>query len=951
MRLVILGFVATASAVPRIAFPFNAQVPPAARILEPYSFQFAAATFGGSSNLAYTLVDAPSWLRLETQRTLTGTPPASEVGTKTFGIRASDDTGSSLLNCTLVVGLGSGPNVRNEAQSQLSGRLSAPGTLSLYPGDAFTQQFSEQTFSAGTSEIRAYYAILADRTPLPSWIGFNPSALSFFGVAPAVGNEALVYTVTIVASDIIGFSGAETTFTLRVGKRALAFNPQREEYNIDLDVSINLSGQVYLDSTALPPDQIVSATLFGPSWLNLDKQTLTVSGRTPADFTFQEASVTIQDVSGNLAEKTLIFRKKGSNVSDTPDGDVQFPNIQINNVTVTAGQDIDYTLPAGYTNQPDFDTTIVFDPPEEWLAFDQDEGQIRGQVPADSMQSDIEAVVTLRTASGRSTRKTFYINVKEADKGATSTTSDGPGMIGENPTGLPPETARLNARQVAGIVVGLIAAVVLLAILLAIWCQRRRKRRSSIDKSYISRPMPDPQDPWLLTTHAETAIAPVPPVETEPKLDDKPPQIQLDVPSSPMKTSAFKRSRMSTVSSLGAGENAVLADDNIPVWGQDRRHGLHDSYSAATRLSTITGANSAHTKRTTFGVLPNRHSRASVNSPLDLKSQEASHHALSFPADTSSSDLLSRTTTTTSRTPSRPNSVLIRPLSRIAMENRRSIRLVAPSESHLSRTSTRTSHHSTLDHRPLAERRQSFIRHRASSGRPSLLFTTASRDAEAPTGTSARPRPPARKTRSASSELQPPARNPRRLEMDQTPRVLSVGQPHIPGAVTPDGSSQYSTTSEEIGSEEEELEAVWVREAALPRGMRNWVVPGEGSPTPPPSERERARWRMGRRLGRDGRGELGQGTGTGVGVGSSPLVGGAEVIEPRGKREVLGVVRNERLSGLVRGERLSGRERKAREERFFGGSGGAGDEGREGGMVMKRVRERERREGSGKVFI
>ncbi|KAG8624709.1 hypothetical protein KVT40_007776 [Elsinoe batatas] len=939
MRLVILGFIATALAVPRIAFPFNAQVPPAARTAEPYSFQFAAATFGGSSDLAYTLVDAPSWLRLGTQRRLTGTPSASDVGTQTFGLRASDDTGSALLNCTLVVGSGSGPKVQDEAQSQLSGRLSAPGTLSLYPGDAFTQQFSDQTFSAGTSEIRAYYAILADRTPLPSWVGFNPSALSFFGVAPVVGNEALVYTVTIVASDILGFSGAETTFTLRVGRRALAFNPQREEYTVESNVSIDLSGQVYLDSTALPSDQIVSATLFGPSWLRLDKQTLTISGRTPDDFTAQEASVTVQDVSGNLAEKTLILRRNGSNVSNAPRDDIQFPDTQINNITAMSGQDIEYTLPTEYTKQPDFDTTMVFDPAEEWLSFDQDEGQIRGQVPADSMQSDIEAVVTLRTASGRSTRKTFYINVNEADAAASSPTSDGPGMIGENPTGLPPGIARLNARQVAGIVVGLIAAVVLLAILLAIWCQRKRKRRSSIDKSYISRPMPDPQDPWLLNAHAETAIAPVPPVEPEPKLDDKPPQIQLDVPSSPMKTNAFKRSRMSTVSSLGAGENVVLADDNIPVWGQDRRHGLHDSYSAATRLSALTGANSNHTKRTTFGVLPNRHSRASITSPLDLKSQEASHHALSFPADISSSDVLSRTTTTTSRTPSRPNSVLIRPLSRIAMENRRSIRLVAPSESHLSRASTHTSHHSTLDHRPLAERRQSFIRHRASSGRPSLLFTTASRDADPPTGTSARPRPPARKTRSASSELQPqpPARNPRRLEMNQTPRVLSVGQPRIPGAVTPDGSSQYSTTSEEIGSEEEEMEAVWVREAALPRGMRNWVVPGEGSPTPPPTgERERARWRMGRRLGRDGRGELGQGIGTGTG----------------GGREVLGVVRNERSSGLVRGERLSGVERKAREERFFEGSGEeAGDEGREVGMVMKRVRERERREGSGKVFI
>ncbi|KAF4553322.1 putative Ig domain-containing protein [Elsinoe fawcettii] len=933
MRPVILGFIAIASAVPRIAFPFNAQVPPAARISKAYSFQFAAATFGGSPGITYSLVDAPAWLKLDRERQLSGTPAAIDQGTQAFGIRATDETGSATSNCTLVVVSGSGPSTSNKLEDQLSGRLSSSGTLSVYPGDAFTQQFSPQTFSTGSSEIRAYYAVLADRTPLPSWIGFSPSTLSFFGVAPTVGNEAQAYTVTVIATDVVGFSGAEATFTIRVGKRALAFSPQREEYNVKDEININLSGQLFLDSNVLPRDQIVDATLFAPDWLALDKSTLTITGRTPSEFTYQEVSLTVQDVSGNLAQKTLILRRGGVDSPATPREVAQFPNTQLINLTVNAGEDIDYSLPSVYVGQQDFRTTIVFDPRQEWLTYDEKDGKLQGTVPERPSQAVIRAQLTLDTASGRSVTRSFFVNVESGDESPATPASNGPGVIGENPTGTPPDSARLNARQVAGIVVGSIAVVVLLAILLAIWLQRRRKRRSSIDKSYISRPMTDQQDLWTLTPHTETVIAPVPPIQ--PKPEDKPPQIHLDVPSSPMKTNAFRKSRISTASSLGDGEHAIRADDNIPVWGQSRRHGQHDSYSAATQLSSTTGVKSNNTKRTTFQHLQDRHSRATLTSPLDLKSQQASHHALYFPADTSSSDLLSRTTTTTtttsSRPPSRPVSVIMRPLSRIAMENRRSVRLVAPSESHLSRASTRPS---LLDKRPLAEKRQSFVKNRASSGVPSPLFTTASRD-QAPSPyhdalSSPYPRHATKLRYSASSSLEPPLRNPKRLQKGEYPRVLGVGQPRIPGAEEPDGSSQYSTTSEEIATEEED-EALWVREAALPRHQRNWVAPGEASPTPPP---ETPRETLARRLGRDGSGRM-----------SSPGEG-VEVIEPRGAgREVLGLISNDSLSGRGKGKEV------VRKRSLLGLSGDEPGDERGVGRVMRRVRERERREGSGKVFI
>ncbi|PSK53131.1 Axial budding pattern protein 2 [Elsinoe australis] len=948
MRLVILGYIAFAAAVPQIAFPFNAQVPPAARITEPYRFQFAAATFGGSSSIGYDLVNPPAWLRLDDQRTLTGTPSTGDQGTQTFGIRASDATGSTTLDCTLVVTEGEGPRVSEDASGQLSkfGRLSSPGTLAIYPSDAFTLQFDQQTFQQGRASIRAYYAVLADRTPLPAWIGFNPTALSFFGVAPAIGDESQTYIITIIASDIAGFSGAETTFTLRISRRQLVFSPQRQEYTIDGDVNVDLSGQLYLDTAVIPHSQIIVSTLSAPGWLKLNSQTLIVSGQTPNDFTYQEASVNVQDAFGNMAQKTLVLKRQGMNTTNIPRDGPDFPDIQISNVTVRAGQNIDFALPEELVRSSDFRATVAFNPPQEWLSYDEDKGKLRGTVQDQVSPTDVQVVITLTTSSQKSAVRTFYVNIEEAEEGPSPTPiSTGPGMIGEDPSSRNgPGPYRLSGKKVAGIVVGLLAAVVLLAILITIWCQRRRKRRRSIDKSNISRPMIERRDTFQLSSHTEIAIDPVPPIT--PRLEDQPPRIHLDVPDSPMRTSPFKKSRMSTASSLGEGEHAILSDNNIPVLGQSRRHGQHDSYTAAKQLSFPRPPSRSDTKRTTLQVLPNRHSRPLTATGPDLKSQNGSFLPSQSALDPrlaspppSSTDIPSLPSPSTSR----PNSVLHRPLSQLASFNRRSVRLVAPSSSRLSgfsRASTITNRE--VDRRPIGDKRASFIKNRKSSGVPSPYFTSANRDQRvlqhehqrqgssfggsgmSPYGHGVGKR----KTYSESSSLEPPARNPARL--NRAPRVLSVERPRIPGATTPsDDGSNWSTLS---GSDEDEgngEEKRFMEEAALPRQQRAWVLPGEASPTPPPSvvvrdrSREELRRKWQQKLGRKSTGEV---------ASSSPLARGGqgyEVIEPS-IREPLRLISNDSFSGDM-------------------GGTGKGKEAEGESLVLKRVRERER--GSSPAFI
>lgn len=61
---------------PTLSFPINSQVPPVARIGEPFSFVFSDTTFTSSNgaSLSYSLTNPPSWLSLDSaSRKFSGT--------------------------------------------------------------------------------------------------------------------------------------------------------------------------------------------------------------------------------------------------------------------------------------------------------------------------------------------------------------------------------------------------------------------------------------------------------------------------------------------------------------------------------------------------------------------------------------------------------------------------------------------------------------------------------------------------------------------------------------------------------------------------------------------------------------------------------------------------------------------------------------------------------------
>ncbi|THY10005.1 hypothetical protein D6D02_06683 [Aureobasidium pullulans] len=824
-----------ASALPQVAFPFNPQVPSVARANEAYAFQLAPTTFvsGDGSTLVYSLLNAPAWLSLEsTTRTLYGTPGQGNTGPNVFKIVATGNDGSANMDCTLVVASNRAPTLAGNISSDLarSGPLSGPTTLLLQPSTAFAITFSDDLFGdPGT--IKSYYATMADRTPLPSWLKFDSSSLTFWGMTPVLVTGSQTYGVDFIASDVAGFAGATTTFSLLISSNQLAFDTQTENITVTPEESVTLGPfrrQLQINGVQVSDSQIQRAVAKAPEWLTFQNSSLELKGTPPQDFTSQTISITVTDTYGDTAVKNIFLRSANASLFDH----------KIGNLTATAGKPFSYTL-----------------------------------APSLFSQSDLNIELDVGNASS------------------------------------------MTAGIIVGIVIGCLAVLALFFAIAMLCCRRRRKQkqpRKKIEKGDIRPIVPyGDQEPMMVEHNHDEEKFIGSPVKHSP---DEPPQLEVDLPmpmQPPVKPRHFlggrdaRQSKLSVVSSLGDGEAAIQADSNIPVWGRDSgtTHTPHHSYSAATELARQNSRASRQrlsefgrlspSKRasrlikswhpglgiTTRGTVihrPNRKSRLSSTFSItrDRSSRGSFNtHGTSILSTKPSDYLDSNSNRNSSIMPAVLLTETENRRSLTEAEKRRSIRLVSRSES-------------VVDRRPLAEKRQSFIRNRASSGVMSpVLFASSRRSSNMGLYSnlgSIKGSPSVRRQTTSPSLLEPPARNPRRLVSGPhifppglpraiTPspvRATNNNSPTLPPANTADNWTTTDTSSSLSRDNSDARAAAQYAEYAvemeLPRRQRTWVRPGEASPTPPPSSilrtasdsREAARRKWADRLNRNSSGNL-----------------------------------------------------------------------------------------------
>lgn len=853
--LALLVLIPAAIATPTVSFPFNSQVPTVARVGQEYSYTISSSTFthdSSASNLTYSLSNQPAWLTINSATaTLSGIPGTADAGTSNFLLTAADNTGAASLDCTLIISSDPAPQIMGNIAEQLAQDANLSSTaptpvVTLLPKTDFRFDFQQSSFIDIVQRKLFYYATLQDHTPLPSWLSFDASDLSFSGVAPELSAFPQSWNIVLIASDVKGFAGTSAGFTIAIGTEQLAFVPEIVNISVpDAGQKVDfteLGVQLWRNGEQVQPDQLESAKASGlPGWLSFDEKSLDISGAVPSgnDDVGGNFTVTVNDSEGNQASVVLNLVSK--NASST---------------TAVAG-----------------------------------------------------GLTTSTASSGASSQSS-----------ATSTSTSSGGSSTSAPPSIGLESNRSDPKRLDG---GIIAAIVILSILGAvfilvalIWCLRRRRRdRGYVSKSptpsknTISRPIapPGPSETITVTTElqrdvekgadaeqdTEGGATEGPEVPPKERAVDPPPQIQLNLPlasasaaNNRMSRWSKRFSRMSQTSSIGVGGEAMLRNSNIPELGQgaDSLHTPHDSFSVPTEMARGSRnlSQTSPTKRVLARLQENRRSRDRDSVGLGISSVigggvarhsskrggrhrrgRSSYGGLSTTRERSS--MASISTRGTSVLSAKASEFPMPPISMHsnsasgpsvsiyqADPKRKSIRLVERSDS-------------IVDNRPLQDKRESFIRARASQNwSQSPLFAHGSRaESKQTVGSSSRsgngslPGSVRRSRRSKngksmntlatyseSSSLEPQVlKSPRKSKTRESKRlsarirsVFPENFPRVISRTTLDEDAEVGLERDEssnswdtIGSDD------WVRDLSKPRNERSWVLPDEASPTPPPA--------------------------------------------------------------------------------------------------------------------
>ncbi|KAF2271332.1 uncharacterized protein EI97DRAFT_446711 [Westerdykella ornata] len=768
-RLIVMWATATAvllldpvaAASPQVNFPLNSQFPPVARVGQPYFFKFASTTFQPKpDDLQYSLIGNPSWLALNGEnQTLSGTPGAGDIGEITFIIAAAGEAGAvANMESRLLVTDAEAPIVKQNVSEDLAtaGPLSGPQTLTLGPSKSFEVKFPKDTFS-NVDKNTKYYASLADHTPLPAWISFDEASLRFAGITPAIVMSAQTYDMLLIASDNPGFAAATMSFSLVISYHQLSFNPLHREIILAKGDQVNITGLLnflFMDGAPMREQDIKSASAILPSWLSFNDRTLEIAGKPPSGLMSQDITVSVEDVFGDTAEHSihLLFKSQ------------LFRN-QIGTLNITAGKPFEYQIPSSVFLNVDETVSLDFGPLSEWLKFDTKTLIISGSIPENFKAGSVEAMLSATSADGKlHDSQTFLIQVLSAENGEGSIAG---GAGTQRPNAAGPDSDASNShhhsRSKAGIIAGSVVGAVIGAMLLfafgCILCRRKKNTKGyfsprsprSPRKQDISRPIMI-HDDWDTTDREmEQDLE-----KGDASLDSTPeglPQLKLDLAPS-------RDISKSPVSSIGEGESKILSDFAESDWGMKDEagpsHRPHDSMKIPTaiarRESDFSTSSKKHRRRTTMVY---RDSQRSNGLPVNRRLSGLGHGWHAYSPSRSNSISEARRTLSSNSTRTVSTSILstvpsahARPLATrhttsltTPMHKRCSIRVVSKNASTCaslrehpdedasckrSEQSPKTMYDNLADRRTLAEKRQSYIRKRASAQSPFPFFGASS---------------------------------------------------------------------------------------------------------------------------------------------------------------------------------------------------------------------------------
>nr|WP_245217012.1 putative Ig domain-containing protein [Neoroseomonas nitratireducens] len=382
---------------------------------------FADADAGDALTYAATLADGsplPSWLSFDpATRTFFGTPVNGDVGTLAVRVTATDGSGAAISDdVTLIVG---NTNDAPTVASPLADRAATEDSAFSFtvPAGAFADA------DADAGDALTYAATLADGSPLPSWLSFDPATRSFSGT-PANGDVGAI-SIRVTATDGSGASISDD-FTLTVGNT-----------NDAPTVTSPLADRAATEGTAF--NVTVPASTFGdpdtgdglnytaaladgsplPSWLSFDATTRTFSG-TPANGDIGAISIRVTATDGSGASVSDDFTLTVGNTNDAPT--VASP---LTDRAATEDSAFSYQVPANAFADPDIGDGLTYtatlvdgSPLPSWLSFDPAARTFSG-MPGNDDVGTLAVRVTATDGSGASISDDFTLTVGNTNDAPT----------------------------------------------------------------------------------------------------------------------------------------------------------------------------------------------------------------------------------------------------------------------------------------------------------------------------------------------------------------------------------------------------------------------------------------------------------------------------------------------------------------------------------------------------
>uniref|UniRef100_UPI001F209265 putative Ig domain-containing protein n=1 Tax=Pectobacterium versatile TaxID=2488639 RepID=UPI001F209265 len=350
---------------------------------------------GGATQEAFQIA-----LRAIVYANVAATPTA---GNRTVSVTANDDA-SSAATSTLTL------TASNNASPVVSGTIAAQ---SIAQGGSLNVTLPAGTFTDPDGDTLTLSATLADGTPLPSWLSFNPATGTFTGT-PDNGDVGSL-TIKVTATDGSNAS-VSTTFGLTVTNvndaPVVATPIPAQSVAQDGSLSFTVPAGTFTD-----PDGdtlTLSATLADgtalPAWLSFNPATGTFSG-TPANGDVDSLTIKVTATDGSSASVSTTFGLTVTNVNDAPVVATPIPA-----QSVAQDGSLSFTVPAGTFTDPDGDTLTLSATLADgtalpaWLSFNPATGTFSG-TPANGDVGSLTIKVTATDGSNASVSTTFGLTV------------------------------------------------------------------------------------------------------------------------------------------------------------------------------------------------------------------------------------------------------------------------------------------------------------------------------------------------------------------------------------------------------------------------------------------------------------------------------------------------------------------------------------------------------------